>query len=47
MPLIFLAASVFLLGTYMISEPLIFSADILVIASGIPVYFLWIKRPRR
>jgi APA family basic amino acid/polyamine antiporter len=46
-PLIFLAASVFLLGTYMISEPLIFSADILVIASGIPVYFLWIRRPGR
>jgi len=44
-PLLFLAASVFLLGTYMVSEPLIFGADLLVIASGIPVYLLWIRRP--
>jgi APA family basic amino acid/polyamine antiporter len=44
-PLVFLAASVFLLGTYMVSEPVIFSADVLVIVSGIPVYLIWVRRP--
>jgi APA family basic amino acid/polyamine antiporter len=43
-PLLFLAASVFLLGTYMVSEPLVFGADILVIASGIPVYVWRLRR---
>jgi basic amino acid/polyamine antiporter, APA family len=43
-PLVFLAASVFLLGTYMVSAPVVFSADVLVIVSGIPVYLLWVRR---
>ncbi len=40
-PLLFLIASVYLLGNYMVSEPLTFAVDVLVILSGIPIYVLW------
>jgi amino acid transporter len=46
-PLLFLLASVFLLGTYMISETRLFVADVLVILSGIPVYLIWGRKGRR
>jgi amino acid transporter len=40
-PLLFLLASVYLLGNYMISETQLFVADLLVILSGIPIYLIW------
>ncbi|MBI4503186.1 MAG: amino acid permease [Gemmatimonadetes bacterium] len=46
-PVVFLIASLFLLGNYMISEPLIFGADVLVILAGLPVYWAWEKKARR
>lgn len=43
-PLLFLLSALFLLGNYMISEPLLFWADIGVILAGIPVYLWWTRR---
>ena len=43
-PGIFLAATVFLLGNYLVREPVIFAADIGVILAGVPVYLLWQRR---
>jgi amino acid transporter len=43
MPALFLAGAVFLLGNYLISEPLIFAADMALIASGVPVYWIWLR----
>jgi APA family basic amino acid/polyamine antiporter len=40
-PLIFLLASVFLLGNYLVSRPVVFLLDVLVILSGWPVYTAW------
>jgi APA family basic amino acid/polyamine antiporter len=40
-PLIFLLASVFLLGNYLVSRPVVFLLDVLVILSGWPVYAAW------
>jgi len=45
-PLLFLLASVFLLGNYMLTESRTFLWDVLVIASGVPVYLVWAKRRR-
>lgn len=42
-PAAFLIGAVFLLGNYLISEPWIFAADIAVIVSGVPVYWLWVR----
>jgi amino acid transporter len=43
-PAAFLVGAVFLLGNYLVSEPLIFALDMAVIASGIPVYWIWLGR---
>jgi len=43
-PILFLLASVYLLGNYMLTEPGIFLSDVLVILSGIPFYVIWSKR---
>lgn len=40
-PLLFLAASVFLLGSYALSEARVFAVNVAVIAAGVPVYWLW------
>jgi amino acid transporter len=40
-PLLFLAGSVFLLGNYLVSVPKAFAVDVLVILSGVPVYYGW------
>lgn len=40
-PLVFLLASLFLLGNYLVSEPAAFAVDVVVILSGVPVYFGW------
>ncbi|HXG45059.1 MAG TPA: amino acid permease [Gemmatimonadales bacterium] len=40
-PLVFLLASLFLLGNYLLSEPAAFAVDVVVILSGVPVYFGW------
>jgi amino acid transporter len=40
-PALFLLGSVFLLGNYLVSQPLTFSVDVGLIAVGIPVYYLW------
>jgi APA family basic amino acid/polyamine antiporter len=40
-PLLFLGASLFLLGNYLVSEPKAFAVDIVVILSGVPVYYGW------
>ncbi len=42
-PAAFLVGAVFLLGNYLISEPLIFAIDMAVIASGAPVYWIWLR----
>jgi amino acid transporter len=46
-PALFLLAALYLLGNYMVSEPLLFFADLGVILTGIPVYFWWERRSRR
>jgi APA family basic amino acid/polyamine antiporter len=46
-PLLFLLASVYLLGNYMVTEPRIFGADLLVILVGVPVYAIWGRQGRR
>jgi amino acid transporter len=40
-PLLFLGASLFLLGNYLVSEPGIFALDVGIILSGVPVYYGW------
>jgi len=40
-PALFLLASVFLLGNYLVSKPLTFTLDVGLIVLGIPVFFLW------
>ncbi|HWA55875.1 MAG TPA: amino acid permease [Gemmatimonadales bacterium] len=40
-PLLFLGASLFLLGNYLVSQPTAFLVDIGVILSGVPVYYGW------
>jgi amino acid transporter len=43
-PLLFLLAALFLLGNYMISQPLLFWADVAIVLSGVPVYWFWVRR---
>ncbi len=43
-PGIFLAATIYLLGAYLVTEPLLFFISFGVIASGIPIYWLWMRR---
>jgi APA family basic amino acid/polyamine antiporter len=45
-PALFLIASVYLLGNYMITESRIFLWDVIVILSGIPIYVFWARRRR-
>lgn len=45
-PALFLGAAVLLLGNYMLSEPLIFALDVVVVLAALPVYALW-KAPGR
>ena len=40
-PSIFLLGALFLLGNYLVSEPLLFSVDIAVILTGIPAFYTW------
>ena len=40
-PILFLIGSLFLLGNYLVSEPLLFGLDVAVVLSGVPVYYLW------
>ena len=40
-PILFLIGSLFLLGNYLVSEPILFALDVAVILSGIPVYYAW------
>jgi amino acid transporter len=46
-PILFLVGSLFLLGNYLLSEPVLFALDVAVILSGIPVYYLWQRWERR
>lgn len=43
-PLLFLAASVFLLANYAASQPWVFLADCALVLSGVPVFWLWSRR---
>ena len=43
-PALFLAATVFLLGTYAITKPAEFAFCIGVIAVGVPVFWVWTRR---
>lgn len=43
-PALFLLAALFILGNYMISEPLLFWVDVAVVLSGVPVYWFWVRR---
>jgi APA family basic amino acid/polyamine antiporter len=43
-PAHFLLASVYLLGNYLVTEPRIFTVDVLVIICGIPIYAVWARR---
>jgi APA family basic amino acid/polyamine antiporter len=43
-PLLFLAASVFLLGNYAWTQPWVFLADCALVLSGVPVFWLWSRR---
>ncbi len=46
-PLLFLGASLFLLGNYLVSEPAAFAVDVIVILTGVPVYYGWRGWSRR
>jgi amino acid transporter len=46
-PLLFLLSALYLLGNYMVSEPVLFLADVGVALSGIPVYIWWVRRHQR
>jgi APA family basic amino acid/polyamine antiporter len=46
-PVLFLIGSLFLLGNYLVSEPLLFTIDVAVILSGLPVYYSWRRWARR
>lgn len=43
-PGLFLLAAVFLLGNYLVSEPLTVLANVAVLAVGVPVYYAWSRR---
>jgi len=43
-PLLFLLASIYLLGNYAVTESRTFLWDVVLIASGIPLYVLWSRR---
>jgi amino acid transporter len=43
-PALFLLASVYLLGNYMLTETGLFLWDVVVILSGIPIYVYWARR---
>ena len=43
-PAVFLVASLFLLGNYLLSRPQAFLTDVAVILSGIPVFWWWVRR---
>lgn len=45
-PILFLGASLFLLGNYLVSQPTAFAVDVGVILTGVPVYYGW-KRFKR
>jgi len=40
-PALFLLGALFVLGNYLVSEPLLFWLDVGVILLGIPVYVVW------
>src|SRR6266545_1264784 len=42
-PGLFLVGSLFLLGNYLVSQPLLFSLDVGIILSGIPAYHIWLR----
>lgn len=42
-PLLFLLASVYLLGSYAVTQPGIFAINVAVIAAGVPVFLLWLR----
>jgi len=41
-PLVFLLATVFLLGNYLVAKPWLFLSNVVVLFSGVPVYYAWI-----
>lgn len=43
-PLLFLAASLFLLVNYAWTQPAVFAVDCAVVLAGVPVYLLWSRR---
>jgi amino acid transporter len=46
-PLVFLAASLFLLISYAVQQPLVFAVDLAILLAGVPVYWLWSRRNAR
>ena len=46
-PVLFLLAALYILGNYMVSEPVLFFADVGVVLTGIPVYLWWERRNAR
>jgi amino acid transporter len=42
-PLLFLLASVYLLGSYAVTQPGIFAINVAVIVAGVPVFLLWLR----
>ena len=46
-PLLFLAASLFLLINYAVQQPLVFAIDLGILGLGVPVYWWWSRRADR
>jgi amino acid transporter len=46
-PALFLLGSVFLLGNYLVSQPVAFALDVGLILLGVPAYYLWLRFKRR
>ena len=44
LPGLFLAAALFLLGNYLVTEPVKFLVNFAILATGIPVYYYWSRR---
>ncbi len=45
LPAIFLAGALFVLGNYLVTQPLTFLGNIAVVLTGVPVYLYWTRKP--
>ena len=44
LPILFLGGALFVLGNYLVTQPLTFAVNVAVVLTGVPVYVLWTRR---